>query len=206
MGSIKKNFLYNVFYQMLLLIVPLITVPYISRIIGVKGVGIFSYTYTIVNYFILFAMLGINNYGNRSIAKCRDDKLALSKSFLSIYTIQIISSLLISLFYITYVFFFSTRYKFIAIIQIIALLSCFFDINWFFFGLEKFKITIVRNTVIKILTMLSIFLFVKKSDDLVIYTLITATGTLLSTVVLLPFLTKEIKFVKIGIQDRKSVV
>ena len=72
--STKKNFLYNFSYQLLIIIIPLITTPYVARVIGAKGVGIQSYTYSIANYFVLFTMLGVNNHGNRSIAMVREDK------------------------------------------------------------------------------------------------------------------------------------
>ena len=81
MSDVKKNFLLNIIYQILILILPLITVPYVSRVIGASGVGEYSYTYSIVYYFMLIAMLGINNYGNRTVAKIRDDKVKLSKTF-----------------------------------------------------------------------------------------------------------------------------
>ena len=93
MGEVKKNFLYNVVYQILILLIPLVTVPYISRVLGSSGIGIYSYTYSIVYYFMVFAMLGLNNYGNRSIAKVRDDEVKLSKTFKEIYCMQIITSI-----------------------------------------------------------------------------------------------------------------
>ena len=99
MKSLKKNFLYNIVYQILILIIPLVTVPYVSRIIGPKGIGIYSYTYSIVYYFMIFAMLGLNNYGNRSIAKVRDDKEKLSKTFKEIHLLQLIVGMIIVFIY-----------------------------------------------------------------------------------------------------------
>ena len=74
MGSIKKNLIYNIFYQLLVILIPLITTPYISRVLGANKIGVYSYAYSIANYFVLFIMLGLNNYGNRTIASIRDDK------------------------------------------------------------------------------------------------------------------------------------
>ena len=85
MGQLKKNYIYNMIYQILTLLLPLITVPYVSRILSTDGIGVYSYTYSIVYYFLLIALLGINNYGNRSIAKVRNNKKELSKVFFSIY-------------------------------------------------------------------------------------------------------------------------
>ena len=87
--SIKKNFIYNALYNVLILIIPLVTTPYISRVIGAKNIGIYSYTYSIAAYFGMFILLGLNNYGNRTIAMVRKDKKVLSKTFCSIYTMQL---------------------------------------------------------------------------------------------------------------------
>lgn len=78
MKSLQKNFLYNVLYQILLVILPLITAPYISRTLGATAVGVYSYTYSVAYYFLLIAMLGIGNHGNRSIAAVRDDRKKLN--------------------------------------------------------------------------------------------------------------------------------
>ena len=131
----------------------------------------------------------------------RDNKIKLSKTFFSIYSIQFFMSLLMIVLYLIYVYCFNNNYKTRALIQIIHLLSCTFDINWFFFGLEKFKITITRNIIIKFFSLFLIFLFVKTKNDLWVYTIIMATSTLASQLVLIPFLLKEIKYYKIKKMD-----
>lgn len=197
----KKNFIYNAIYQILVLILPLITMPYISRKLGADGVGIYSYTYSIVYYFMICAMLGLNNYGNRTIAKARDNKEKLSKEFWGIYIMQLVTSILMTTFYIGYVFIFDNKYKTIAIIQTLYMLSTMLDINWFFFGIEKFKLTITRNMLVKILSLILIFLFVKTENDVWIYTLILAGSTLLSNALLFPFLKRYINKTKLTVKD-----
>lgn len=197
----KKNFIYNIIYQILILILPLITVPYVSRVLGADGVGIYSYTYSIAYYFMIIAMLGLNNYGNRTIAKVRDNKEELSKEFCSIYAFQLITSNLMLISYLMYVLIFDNQYKTIAMIQIMYVISSIFDINWFFFGIEKFKLTITRNTMIKILSLLFIFIFVKTPNDIWKYTAILAGSTLFSNIVLFAFLRKYIKFIKVRKKD-----
>lgn len=204
MSSVKKNFSYNIIYQILTLILPLITAPYISRVIGAGGTGIYSYTSSIVQYFILFAMLGMNNYGNRTIAKCRDDKDELSKKFSSLYIFQLITSTLMVILYIGYICLFNNQYLEASLIQLIYLISTCFDISWFFFGLEKFKLTVIRNTIIKILSATSIFIFVKNKDDLMIYITLMSVSHLLSQLSLWPFLKSEVKLVKPKIKDIMS--
>ena len=195
--SVKKNFIYNLSYQVLVMILPLITTPYISRVIGAEGVGIQSYTYSIANYFVLFAMLGVNNHGNRSIAMVRNDKEKLNRTFMSIYLIQVIMSILMIILYIIYITFFAKSYKIIFIIQLIYIIGALFDINWFFFGMEQFKITVIRNTIIKLISVMSIFIFVKDKSDLYLYSIILALGTLISQLILWRFLVKHLKFTKV---------
>lgn len=197
----KKNFIYNIVYQILILILPLITVPYVSRVLGAEGVGIYSYTYSIVYYFMIIAMLGLNNYGNRTIAKVRDDKEQLSNEFWSIYTLQLIVSIFMVTCYFIYVSLFDNEYKIIAFIQIMYVISSVFDINWLFFGIEKFKLTITRNAFIKILSLIFIFIFVKTQDDVWKYTAILAGSTLISNIMLFSFLFKYVKYTKISKND-----
>lgn len=192
MGNIKKNFVYNAIYQILILILPFITVPYVSRVLGADGIGTYSFTHSIVYYFMLVALLGINNHGNRAIAKVREDKDKLSKTFSSIYIIQLVSSVSMILLYVLYLLLFSPDYINIAWIQIIYIVSAMFDINWFFFGNEEFKLTATRSIVIKLLSIGAIFLFVKTPNDVWIYTLILALSTLISQLILWPSLLRRI--------------
>lgn len=204
--SAKKNFIYNVIYQILLLILPVITTPYIARVIGPEGVGIQSYTYSIANYFLLFAMLGINNHGSRSIAMVRDNKDELSTTFFSIYLLQVITSITIAIFYVIYIFYIAKQYKIFFLIQMIYVISSTFDINWFFFGIEQFKLTVIRNTIIKLLSVCSIFIFVKEYSDLYIYSLIIAVSALLSQLILWRFITRYISFTKVTLNDVKNQI
>ena len=201
MGKVKKNFVYNLIYQVLILVIPLITAPYLARTVKADGVGIYSYTYSIVYYFMLLTMLGVNNYGNRTIAKVREDKEKRSKEFLGIYALQLIIGIIMLVLYLGYVIIFNSAYKNIAIIQSLFIISAMFDINWFFFGMEEFKKTITRNTFIKIGNVILIFALVKSPDDLWKYTLIMSGMMCLSQFILWGFLRKKIKFVKIGLKD-----
>ena len=135
-SNVKKNFIYNLIYQILIMIIPLITAPYLARVIGADGVGTYSYTYSIVNYFTLLCMLGVNNYGNRTIAKARENKSELSKSFCSIYIFQLFMGIIMLIIYIIYVSIFVDNYKGIAYIQCLFIISAVLDINWLYFGLE----------------------------------------------------------------------
>ena len=165
-------------YQLLIILFPLITVPFVSRVLGSNGVGIYAFTDSIVQYFILFGTLGIGVYGSKSIAIIRDDKNKLSKTFLSIYGLQLVMSTIAIIFYLLVIKYGTFDNKEIMYIQILALISCLVDCSWFFNGLEKFKQIILRNTVVRLASLVCLFTFVKDADDLPIYTLIM-TGTAL---------------------------
>ena len=201
MKTENKNFIFNAVYQLLIYVFPLITIPYVSRVLGVNNIGIYSYTYSIVYIFMLLAQLGINNYGNREIARHRDDIIERSRLFLSIYTFQIITCFIMIVGYCLFLLSVEQNYSTIFYVQTIFLISVFFDINWFYFGLEKFKITITRNLIIKVLSVIFIFLFVKEKDDLWKYSLILAVATLLSQMYLFTILHKYVKFVKFSLID-----
>lgn len=201
MKSENKNFLYNVAYQIIIYLFPLATVPYISRVLGVDNIGIYSYTYSIVNCLMLFAMLGISNYGNREISKLRDDKEKMSKMFFSIYGLQLISSLIILIIYTIFILFFCKSYKDIFVLQYINLISVCFDVSWFFFGLEKFKMTINRNIIIKFISLICIFLFVKTKNDLWIYTVIMGLGVLISQLYLILKLKDYVSLQRVNLKD-----
>ena len=179
-NSVTKNFLYNVTYQLLLIILPLITTPYISRVLGSGGMGTYTYTYTIANYFMLAAMLGVKNYGNRSTAAVRDSRKLLSRTFWEIYGLQFLCSAVVLAVYLIYILAFVREYRLIALIQGIYVLSGLLDISWLFFGVEQFRITVTRNIVIRLINLGCIFLLVKDRGDLWIYTLIMTMGIALS--------------------------
>ena len=114
------------------MILPLITSPYISRVLGPENVGIYSYTYSIANYFVLIAMLGFKNYGIRCVAKVRDNKEKLSREFWSIWGLQVITSSIMFVIYLIYLIVFHPKYWNIAVLQGIYVFSAMSDISWFF--------------------------------------------------------------------------
>ncbi|WP_270526337.1 oligosaccharide flippase family protein [Longibaculum muris] len=198
--SLKKNFLYNAFYNVLVLILPLVTAPYISRIMGAEKIGVYSYSYSVASYFGLFILMGLTNYGNRTIAGVKENKNELSRTFWSIYFMQIIMAIVVIIIYIFYVYFIASD-KVMASIQLLYLISVALDINWFFFGMELFKLTVTRNTIIKLLNVTLIFLLVKSKNDIYIYGIIMTIGPLLSQLFLWIFLRRYIRITKITIND-----
>lgn len=204
MENVKRNLIYNILYQLLIIILPLVTAPYISRTLGANSVGIYSYTNSIAYYFLLIAMLGISTYGNRSIASIRDEKKKISKTFFEIYSIQFSTFVIAIFIYIIYSIFIVNENNDIFLIQLFYIVSGLLDISWLFFGLEKFKITVTRNTVIKLLTVICMFVFVKNPSDLWKYTLIMSLGTFISQAYLWLYLKKYVNFANIKFDNVKK--
>lgn len=204
--SVKKNYLYNLVYQIMTMALPLVTVPYISRVLLAKGVGIFAYTSSIAQYFALFGMLGIGIYGNKVIAMTRDDKKVMSENFLSIYFLQLIVSLVSVFSYLMLVFLMIRTDQEIALIQTVTLLGTVIDCTWFFSGLEMFKKIVTRNILIKCLSLVAIFSFVKGPGDLYLYTYIMCLSTFFGQLIMWFYIRNQIVRVKITFRAVKKHV
>lgn len=186
-----KNYLYNVGYQVFVLLIPLITVPYVSRVLGSEGVGINAFTNSIIQYFVLFGSIGINLYGNRTIAYYRDDAEKTSQVFWEILFLRII---FITISYIGFLFFLlnAKQYTNYYMYQSLFIIAAGLDISWYFMGREDFKKTVTRNIMIKLVSLISIFIFVKKPEDLGAYILVLSVSTLLGNLLLWTHLKKMI--------------
>lgn len=189
--SVTKNYLYNMIYQILISIVPLITTPYLSRTLGAEAIGIYSYTLSIVTYFILFGSLGIAIYAQREIAYAQNDKETRSKVFFEILILRFITmAISIIVFYFTCIK--NTEYGMYYKIFLIQMIANCLDISWFFQGLEEFKKTVMRNTIVKIISVILILLLIKKPEDLLLYILIYCLSTLIGNLSLWIYLPKYI--------------
>lgn len=185
MASIKKNFLFTASYQLVNVLVVLITAPYVSRALGAEMLGTYTYSFTLAGYFLLFAGLGFSLHGKRTIAATRDDREGASRAFVEVYVFQLIISIFVAVVYLVYVLFFAeVVFRYLLLAQCFYVISSIADISWLFFGMEKFQTTTIRNFIIKILTAAATFIFVKTPDDTVLYAVIMAVGTLLSQIVL----------------------
>ncbi|QSW68494.1 flippase (plasmid) [Lactiplantibacillus plantarum] len=195
--KLVKNFLWNAGYQIFILIVPLVTIPYINRVLGPTGVGINSYTNSIVQYFILIGSLGINTYGNREIAYHRDSPEKMSRTFWEIALLRILTIAISVILYLVFIGM-TSQYRLFYLLQGIMLIGTAFDISWFFMGIENFKVTVLRNALVKILSLVLIFGFVKTSADTWIYVLIMAASQTVGYLTLWPYLRGQVHHVALS--------
>ena len=193
--SIKWNFLFALGNNLINILAPFVITPYVARVLGAENLGVYSYSTSVANFFVIFAMLGVSNYGNRCIAKVRDDKVERSRVFWEIYYLQLFLSLVISVAYLFYVFIISEN-TIVSLTLILFVLSAGLDITWFFSGMENFKFILLRNLIIKVIDLVFVFLFVKDSGDVVIYTLIISAGFFISNAFMWTSISKNISFNK----------
>lgn len=190
--SLKKNYIYNLLYQIVAILLPIITTPYLSRILGAKGIGIYSYTLSIVSYFTLMGALGTNMYAQREMACYQDDEYAKSRTFKEILIIRLISFAITSIiFFISFCI--SNKYDIYYRILLLEIFASMIDITWFYQGMEDFGKIVLKNMTIKCISIFSIFIFIKGPNDVWIYVLIYVLSNLIGNLSLWIGLKKHIK-------------
>lgn len=170
--NIKSNLIYQSLYQGTRLLIPIILVPFISRTLGTEGVGIYSFTSSIVEYFILFSGMGILLYGNREIAMIREHPKKRNQLLSELFYLKIITTLFSLVIYAVVVLLFFKHQLIYYFIQSLNIFFILFDMTWFFMGMEDFKKMSVVNILVHFFSFLLILLFVRTPNDLITYMLI----------------------------------
>ena len=177
--STRKNTAYNVGYRLFSVLLPLVTAPYLSRTVGREGVGLYSCAWSYSYVFCLIGMLGLNDYGVRAIARVRDRRDELDREFSEIWQMQLLVAGLTLLLWFGYVFLFAGPEREIAFHLTMMSVSCLVSFDWCLMGLDLFRPIALRNTLIKSIAAISVFLFVKGPGDLWIYAFTWSLSTLL---------------------------
>ena len=194
--SLKKNFVLNTIYQILIIVIPFISMLYISRVLGAGGVGTYSYTYSIQTYFAMFAALGTVTYGTREIARVRENEEERSRLFWEIELLTVLTSLACLILWGIWILF-NHEYRMCYVILTINIIAVIFDISWFYAGMEQFEYIVRQNTIFKVLGLISLFVFVKHESDLYLYIAIMAASTLLGNMTMWLYLGRFLKKVNV---------
>lgn len=202
--SVAKNYIYNVTYQILLIILPIITVPYITRVLGSYGIGVNTVTNTTIQFFILFGSLGVSLYGSRTIAYVRDDRKNLSRQFWSIFILKVFTTLCSYSVFAIYLCLIHSQYKFYLMLQSISIVAVAVDVSWLLAGMEQFKKTAVRNIIVKLTSVILIISLVKSQKDLWLYILIMTLSNFIGQVSLWAYVPQIVDKCKISFNDIKS--
>ena len=205
MRSIRYNFIMNIILKMSRFIFPLITFPYVSRVLGAIYNGKIAFATSFISYFAMLAVLGIPTYGVKICAACRDDKDELSKT---VHELLIILAVLLS---ISYVFFFVIIFsvpslfedRVLLLISSTTILLTSFGVEWFYQAIEQYGYITYRNITVKIISVILIFVFVKKQKDYILYGIICVLGSVGSNIINLFKLKQYIYFKRYEIYNIK---
>lgn len=204
MASVTSNYIWNSAYQVVRIAIPLITTPYLTRVLGSEPLGVYSYTYTLAMYFTYFVLLGLNQYGNREIAKAKGDRGSLSRTFWSIYLGQACVGLVVFAAYLAFALSQDGIMRVCAVIWAIWVFAEVADIGWFFYGLEEFRVITVRNVLIRVGVVVAIFSLVKGPDDLWLYCALQAASFALNSAVLWALARKRVDWCRVSPREIAS--
>lgn len=196
------NYILNLSYQIIALIIPLITTPYLSKVLGASGVGEYSFTYSLANYFTMLAALGFGTYAQREIAKLQNDKKKISITFWEIFIVKMITTIIsisINVLFIKLGVY--GNYNILMIWWNILIISTGIDINFLFQGLEEFGKIVYKNLAVKIISLILIFIVVKNPDDVWKYIVIYSASILIGNISMWGYCKKYL--VSINIKDMK---
>lgn len=196
-GNTRSNYIYNVLYRLSICVLPLIITPFSARVLGSEGVGLYAFSSAVACYFIMFGKLGLDHYGNRTIACAQQSPETLRRTFWSIYAMQAFTAIVSFLLYLAIVHIAFPGDITIYWMQSLYVLSALFDVSWFFYGTEQFRIATIRSLVIRVLIIAGMFLFVHTPDDLWLYTLIMSACFLLEQLLLIPSLLHQVKPIRV---------
>lgn len=196
-NNLRSNVMLQTGYQIFSLIIPFVSAPYVARVLGSENVGIYSFNYSIINYFMIVQMLGLETYGNRAIAKVKGNKCEVNRLFSEIIIAHILVSIVVLIAYVFYLGTLNGIALTIGIIQTIYLIGQALNISWLYAGLGEFKITVLRSIIIKILVLVAVFNFVNSNNDLLIYIFILAADMFFSQITLWLPVRKYVRFTKI---------
>lgn len=190
MKKLSVNFLYNLSYKMLLILAPLVTTPYLARTLGAGAIGEYSYVSTLVNMFLLVGGLGSGLYAQRGVAQRRDNLEEKSLFCKEVFLIRLIGiSVSLGFFLITAIFSQNSILYLICSIEIVAYI---FDISWLYQGEEDFGKVLLRNFILKLVTIILIYILIKSPKDIYKYALLRASSLVISNLSIWPFVKQHV--------------
>lgn len=191
-NNLRKNYIYNVSVQIVSMLTPLITAPYLARVLGETGVGTFSYVQSIATYFALFAAMGLSSYGLREVSRVRDDRVRSSRLFWELSVIRIVNTLIACGLYALFIWAIGGNWLVYLGVGF-TILSVGADCTWYFQAMENFKSLMLRNLTVKMLSMVLIFIFVRDAGDVALYCAIQTGSVFVSNLLMWSQLRKMVR-------------
>jgi len=203
-----RNVFYNTLTQIVSIFFPLILIPFLARTLGPEGLGVFSYTQTILQFFLVIGVFGLDVFGQKKIALDKSCHQKTNQTFSNILFLRFTLLLIILLLYIIIISIFFLNYRIFLYLSIIYIVSSMFDLTWFYIGIEDYKIIASRNVLIKVVAFILVLIYIKNIKSLPIYILINGGANLLSNLLLLyNIITKKIiTFIRPNIDECKKII
>lgn len=204
--SIFKNTIYKALLSFANIVVPLLVGPYIVKLLDIELYGTYNKVYADFQLFLTFASFGVYTFGIREISKVRTDKTKVSQLLSNLFVISILSNLIVGIIYVVYALVSSTGITTtLYLIMIIQIISNIFYIEFVNEALENYKFITMKTVIIKILYMFSLFIFVKKPTDIIIYSVIICLTLFVNNIVSFVYAKREIKFDFKNIKIKKYI-
>lgn len=183
--SIKSNAVFNVSYNLIRIVFPLITFPYVTRVLGPAGIGFVAFAQSIATYFIKFSALGIPMYGTRTIARIRKDQQTLTRTFSELIVLGAGLSILATIIYVLVYPVIGNSFpdRMLYMSFGLTVLTGFATIDWYYQGMEDFRFITLRNLFIRTISVLAIFVFVRERGDYLLYGWIWIIGSVVASVI-----------------------
>lgn len=175
---------------------PLVTTPYLSRTIGAEGNGAFTFTQSVTNYFVLVAVLGMANYGVRTIAECGDDRGLRSRTFWEAYGMSALVGLVVLVAYVTYSLIWGGEYLLLFACWGMWVLASVLDVTWLLWGCEEFRVPTIRSFITKLASIVFIFLFVRGPSDVWAYVAAIAGSFLANSLLVWPYVRRYVDWAR----------
>lgn len=203
-SSITKNFAFNILLTLSTYIAQLVVYPYVSRTLGVENMGIIGFVNKTIDIFLIFSTLGISIVGIREIASVKKDKDALDRVFSGLATFILISTVLVAIVYL-FAILWVTKFNIYSNLFLIGLSKLIFStflIEWFYQGIENFKFITIRSLIVKIIYIISVFLFVRDGDDTLVYFVLTTATVVLNSIINWAYSRNHVHF-KLGFSEAR---
>ena len=191
-SNIASNYIYSAAYQILAILTPFLTTPYLSRVLMADGIGRISFVASIVHHFTLFASLGIYTYAQREISYSQDNRAERSRVFWNIKIFAIINVLIVYCIFLVLTYFFAQENYLLYLIYGINIFNTALDVSWLFSGMGEFKLLALRAMAVRTMNTALIFIFVKNKSDIPIYLLLGVSCTISGHFLLYKSLSKYI--------------
>lgn len=200
---LRQNLIFNIIYQVVVVLSPLAVTPKLSRILGADYIGLKSFTFSIVYYFAIFGVLGLDMYGQRRIAQVKDDKEKRSRLFLTIATLRAVLCLIsIGIYMLSFVLVTEDPFmRGVYLCWVVYLIREMINPVWYLQGTEKYRVVSVLSTLSQLVYVAAVFFFVNSRSDIEEYILYYTVIPLATSICFIPIVLKDIQWVRIRIRD-----